>query len=143
MNSDGRLSTPSTMKKLLLIAYYFPPDNAVGGLRIAKFARYLPSFGWEPTVLTVEDRYREQLDMTRLNDLRDTRIVKTVQFPRFTEFLLSIKRMVSSLLRKGETTECAVFEDQYGKDLGAIQSETLLQRLKRYYISLSSFPDCE
>lgn len=40
------------MKKVLIVAYHFPPSNAVGALRPAKFAEYLPEFGWEPTVLT-------------------------------------------------------------------------------------------
>ena len=30
------------MKKVLLISYHFPPDSEVGGLRIQKYAKYLP-----------------------------------------------------------------------------------------------------
>ncbi len=40
------------MKKVLIVAYHYPPNAAVGGTRPSKFARYLPEFGWEPTVLT-------------------------------------------------------------------------------------------
>lgn len=40
------------MKKLLLIAYYFPPDGGAGTQRPAKFCRYLPEFGWSITVIT-------------------------------------------------------------------------------------------
>lgn len=43
------------MKKLLVIAYYFPPCGAVGVYRTLKFVKYLPSFGWEPVVLTVSN----------------------------------------------------------------------------------------
>lgn len=45
------------LKKLLIISYHFPPDAEVGGIRVAKFARYLPEFGYEPYVSTVKDRY--------------------------------------------------------------------------------------
>jgi glycosyltransferase involved in cell wall biosynthesis len=38
--------------RVLLVSFFYPPDPAVGGLRVAKFARYLPDFGWDPTVLT-------------------------------------------------------------------------------------------
>ncbi len=38
--------------RVLVVSYFFPPDPAVGGLRTAKFVKYLPEFGWEPTVLT-------------------------------------------------------------------------------------------
>lgn len=40
------------MKRVLLIAYYFPPDGGAGTQRALKFAKYLPEFGWLPTVLT-------------------------------------------------------------------------------------------
>ena len=140
---DSDRTSPPHAKQVLLVAYYFPPDNAVGGLRIAKFARYLPSFGWEPTVLTVKDRYREQVDRARLKDLNDVKVVKTMQLPRFTEFLLSIKRAVPTFLGKGKTIKKTTFESMYGDDFGSIQSETLSQRLKRYYFSLSSSPDSE
>ncbi|MBC5824307.1 MAG: glycosyltransferase [Candidatus Eremiobacteraeota bacterium] len=37
-----------------MVAYYFPPQPKAGALRPAYLARYLPDFGWEPTVLTVD-----------------------------------------------------------------------------------------
>ena len=42
------------MKRVLVIAYYFPPMGLSGVQRIVKFVKYLPSFGWKPTVLTVD-----------------------------------------------------------------------------------------
>jgi glycosyltransferase involved in cell wall biosynthesis len=41
------------MKRLLLITYHYPPSSAVGAVRPSKFAKFLPEFGWQPTVLTV------------------------------------------------------------------------------------------
>ncbi len=40
------------MKKVLIVSYYFPPDTAIGGLRINGLVKYLPYFGWEPIILT-------------------------------------------------------------------------------------------
>jgi Glycosyltransferase Family 4 len=40
------------MRRLLLIAYHFPPDPAVGSRRPGFLARFLPEFGWDVTVLT-------------------------------------------------------------------------------------------
>jgi glycosyltransferase involved in cell wall biosynthesis len=42
------------MKKVLVIAYGFPPIAGIGPIRSVKFAKYLPEFGWDPIVLTVE-----------------------------------------------------------------------------------------
>ena len=41
------------MRKVLVIAYPFPPLGGSGVQRTAKFAKYLPEFGWQPVVLTV------------------------------------------------------------------------------------------
>jgi glycosyltransferase involved in cell wall biosynthesis len=41
------------MKRVLFVTYYFPPSGGPGVQRSLKFAKYLPSFGWAPTVLTV------------------------------------------------------------------------------------------
>jgi glycosyltransferase involved in cell wall biosynthesis len=40
------------MKRLLFLAYRFPPVGGGGVQRSLKFARYLPEFGYEPVVLT-------------------------------------------------------------------------------------------
>jgi glycosyltransferase involved in cell wall biosynthesis len=40
------------MRRVLLISFDFPPRGATGVLRITKFARYLPDFGWQPVVFT-------------------------------------------------------------------------------------------
>ena len=42
------------MKRVLVIAYYFPPLGMGGVRRVVNFCRYLPEFGWNPLVLTVK-----------------------------------------------------------------------------------------
>ncbi len=42
------------MRRLLLIAYHFPPDTAAGALRPSYLATHLGEFGWDVTVLTRE-----------------------------------------------------------------------------------------
>lgn len=38
----------------LMAAYYFPPLSGSGVFRSIKFAKYLPLFGWEPTVISTD-----------------------------------------------------------------------------------------
>lgn len=43
------------MKKVLILTYYWPPSGGAGVQRTLKFVRYLPEFGIEPYVLTVDE----------------------------------------------------------------------------------------
>ncbi|MDB5200754.1 MAG: hypothetical protein JWQ27_163 [Ferruginibacter sp.] len=47
-------------KKILIIYPHFPPSNLAGVHRARLFAQHLPAFGWEPTVLTVDEKYYEE-----------------------------------------------------------------------------------
>jgi glycosyltransferase involved in cell wall biosynthesis len=40
------------VKRVLLVAYYFPPQPKAGSLRASYLSTHLHEFGWEPTVLT-------------------------------------------------------------------------------------------
>ena len=40
------------MKRLLVLAYYFPPMGMSGVQRITRIVRHLPAQGWQPTVVT-------------------------------------------------------------------------------------------
>jgi hypothetical protein len=42
------------LRRVLVVAYYFPPMGLSGVQRTAKFVRYLGHYGWQPEVLTVE-----------------------------------------------------------------------------------------
>lgn len=46
-----------TMKKVLIITYYWPPSGGAGVQRWLKFAKYLPEQGWQPVILTVDPKY--------------------------------------------------------------------------------------
>jgi glycosyltransferase involved in cell wall biosynthesis len=42
------------MRKVLLVAYSYPPGPLIGALRPAGLAKYLPGFGWEVVVVTAK-----------------------------------------------------------------------------------------
>ena len=48
------MSTSPGPRRVLVVAYYFPPMGLSGVQRVAKFVKYLPRYGWQPEVLTVE-----------------------------------------------------------------------------------------
>ncbi|MDH4222933.1 MAG: hypothetical protein OEV55_05265 [candidate division Zixibacteria bacterium] len=55
--------------KVLIISYYFPPLGMGGVQRVSKFVKYLPSFDWEPVVLTVKDIEYFSQDPSLLDEL--------------------------------------------------------------------------
>ncbi len=68
------------MKNVLMIAYDFPPIAKSGVQRTVKFAKYLPLFGWNPIVLTVNRRedVLEATDSSFLNELpKDLKVYRS------------------------------------------------------------------
>lgn len=47
--------TDQLKKRVLVIAYYYPPLGGAGILKILRTTRYLPKYGWTPLVLTVKN----------------------------------------------------------------------------------------
>jgi len=48
------------LKQILIIAPHFPPSNLAGVHRSRLFAQHLPAFGWDPIILTVDEKYYEE-----------------------------------------------------------------------------------
>ena len=45
------------MNKVLIVTYYWPPSGGAGVQRWLKFSKYLPEFGWDPIILTIDPHY--------------------------------------------------------------------------------------
>ncbi|HLP61299.1 MAG TPA: glycosyltransferase [Candidatus Deferrimicrobium sp.] len=58
-------------RKILIIAYYYPPINSGGTIRPVKMAKYLPDFGWEVTVLTHTYDWTEPAWTDRIIRIKD------------------------------------------------------------------------
>ncbi len=52
------------MKRVLIITYYWPPSGGSGVQRWVKFAKYLPSEGWQPVIYTPENPDLTAVDHT-------------------------------------------------------------------------------
>jgi glycosyltransferase involved in cell wall biosynthesis len=81
------------MKNVLMIAFHFIPDLEVGAVRTAKFAQYLPRYGWNPVILTVKEKYYSNRD--KINAQSDSIIYRTGVWPNLRNFYLFCKRLFS------------------------------------------------
>jgi glycosyltransferase involved in cell wall biosynthesis len=71
------------MKRVLFLAYLFPPIANSGTQRPLKFAKYLPEFGWEPIVLTAAQFEGHHTDPGLLADIPEG--VRVVRVPMLNE----------------------------------------------------------
>ncbi|RXT04736.1 glycosyltransferase family 4 protein [Ammoniphilus sp. CFH 90114] len=101
----------SKTKKVLIIAYLFPPIGGGGVQRALKMARYLREFGWEPHVLTVDPNYHVSLDHSLLKQLPDG-----VQIHRSKEIFLGAPP--------------AAAKEKSG-DQGGVEKRSIVTRLKQ------------
>ena len=68
-------------KRLLVIAYYFPPLGGVGVQRTLKYVRYLPQSGWQPIVITPAKPAYTVRDAALLDELPpDLQVERTGSF---------------------------------------------------------------
>ncbi|MCB0037797.1 MAG: hypothetical protein KDE51_27380, partial [Anaerolineales bacterium] len=67
------------MRRVLFIAYNFPPHGGAGVQRSLKFVKYLPDFGWQPLVVSTTADAALIKDPTLLNDLPPNTLVKRIR----------------------------------------------------------------
>jgi len=91
---------PINSRKILLISYHFPPSAGVGSIRPAKFAKYLPQFGWHPYVLTIDEKYIASKDYTRIESHLNISISKTSVWKTPLQVAVSLKRKMSNIFRE-------------------------------------------
>ena len=67
-----------------------------GGVqRSLKFVKYLPSFGWEPVVLSADDRTYWAHDETLESDIPKNVLVKRLRSPRFLQIYFLLEKLLS------------------------------------------------
>ena len=65
------------MKRILMIAYHFPPLAGSSGIqRTLRFVQHLPALGWQPLVLTADPRAYENTSADLLKDVPAGTVVR-------------------------------------------------------------------
>jgi glycosyltransferase involved in cell wall biosynthesis len=126
--------------KILLVAYYFPPDTEVGGIRVAKFAKFLPEFGHQPYVLTIQEGYIPCQDAGRLKDVIHVPIVRASVWPTLRRVVSQVRRIILEKLGVKRAVDLSRKIDP-APDVGRSSVSALTYHLRRLLISLSELPD--
>jgi len=64
-------------RKILFLAYYFPPMGMGGTQRVAKWSKYLARKGWRVSVVTVKPVIYYAQDESLLEELREVKIIRS------------------------------------------------------------------
>jgi glycosyltransferase involved in cell wall biosynthesis len=98
------------LKRLLIVAYYFPPIGGIGSIRLSRFASLLPEHGWDVTVLAPRDTPHEQdADLTypeenvvRSHSIEFSRIGRAVTLagPSFDRSRASVRSRMRALAHR-------------------------------------------
>lgn len=88
--------TERAIKTVMILAANFPPTGGVGVIRTLKFVKYLPSFGWEPIVVTLPSRSEKIIDDSLLVEIPST---AEVHRPFFFDYRKMIPGDIAKLIR--------------------------------------------
>src|SRR3954467_15390976 len=69
------------MRRVLMVGYWYPPAPGAAAQRMEGFARYLPEYGWVPTVVTSGAANPD--DASTLLRVPDIGITGTARFPDY------------------------------------------------------------
>jgi|GEM_PF-504237 len=86
-----------TNRRVLLIAYYFPPLGGAGVGRPLQLAKYLPEHGWECDVLTVKPIAYRVFEPELLEQIPDTRVYRAGSWdPQRLARLIGIRKLADN-----------------------------------------------
>ena len=64
------------LRRVLVVAYVFPPSGGAGVQRVTKFVRYLPECGWDCSVLTVANPSVPVFDESLAREIPESTVVR-------------------------------------------------------------------
>ena len=86
------------MQKVLIVTYYWPPGSGAGVQRWLKFSKYLPQYGWEPVILTVDPDFAAfpVTDFSLLSEVPDNLVVHKTKARDYFRFYKKDKSKIPS-----------------------------------------------
>jgi glycosyltransferase involved in cell wall biosynthesis len=92
------------MKKVLFITYYWPPSGKASLHWPLKIMKYLPKYGWQPSVLTVKEDTFSQQDETLSEDISpELKVIRTESYEPFKIYKKFIGKKEGDQLVASET----------------------------------------
>ena len=127
-------------KKILVIAYYFPPSNGAGVHRTLRFVKFLPEFQWKPVVLTIKEdfyAFSQPIDLGTYQKIpKEIKVYRTALLRPFV-FLIKIRDKIKGIKSQ------QISKSQEEKKQKIQNQKDLLYSLKNFIDNLLNTPDSE
>ena len=125
-------------RRVLFICYGFPPSMEMGAYSCAQIARYLPLYGWEPVVLTIREKYIDDLYLGHnyeglVND--PDLVIRTYKLPHPLDIYRRFKSR-SPAGKPPQNSDWKVVSPPNGA-----KDKSTLRRARDLLLSLSCVPD--
>lgn len=132
VSKSSMLKNEETSKRVLLVAFHFPPQAASSGIqRTLSFSRHLGKHGWDPMVLSAHPRAYAQKNASQLASVPPGLVVRRV-------FALDTKRHMGI---KGRYLGLMALPDRWVSWLlGAVPAGLSMIRQHRPQVIWSTFP---
>lgn len=118
-------------RTVLITSVHFPPSALSGPRRLLAFAKYLPEFGWDTTVLTANPRVYEAVDPASIRLIPDACDVHRT-------FALDVKRQLAI---RGRYPSILAQPDRWASWIpSAVLRGLLLIKQRNVRVILSSYP---
>jgi glycosyltransferase involved in cell wall biosynthesis len=126
-------------RRALVVAYFFPPLGGGGVQRVLKFVKYLPEFGFQPSVVTTQSRGYAVKDASLADDIpRGTEVVRAPELP-----LHKVRLLAGGAFERLKRPELAGFfpwPDEYAGWIAGALFKTVRQiRKERPDVIFSSY----
>jgi len=124
------------MKKVLVIAYAFPPMSYAGVFRTLKFCKYLPEFDWQPLVLTIKETRYHKKDYSLIDQIpKDVTVYRT---PTIDPAMWYNHR---PQLKKIHFRGNGEIDEETNKKSDSTREGKYIEKIKRFLFNAATFPD--
>jgi glycosyltransferase involved in cell wall biosynthesis len=128
------------MKNVLIVSYLWPPSSAVGSIRPSKLAKILSQHGWKTAIVTVNERYYEQLNESSQERNTNGDVIRTKCFGNPRLLYVWMKAKMFSWLGRENEFKASVLRGSVESRVG-VEEDSFLSATRRLCLSLIYTPD--
>lgn len=125
------------MKKILLVAYNFAPQNTIGAVRLTKLAKYLTEYGYEVTVITSTP---DSVDVKLNEDIKYVNTIIRVDHSKiYKQYIMFYQKLRNKFIKRDKPSNNSVdISNQSSTSKESPPKESLIKKCYRFVENLNA-----